>query len=152
MKLDQVNSSVLQNMLKSTQRNTGKSAQAATQANDEVSLSHSAKLGNRVLQFSLSQSLTINGKNFSVNTQEPASDDSVESLFDFQKVADNVLSFVTNTIRARKQGGDDDEALKEMLGQAYKGIDKGFSDARKELDKSGVLTDPLKEGSIKVTI
>ena len=42
--------------------------------------------------------------------------------------------------------GDDDEALKEMLGQAYKGIDKGFSDARKELDKSGVLTDPLKEG------
>lgn len=146
MKLDQVNSSVLQNMLKSTQRNTGKSAQAATQANDEVSLSHSAKLGNRVLQFSLSQSLTINGKSFSVNTQEPAQDDSVESLFDFQKVADNVLSFVTNTIRARKQGGDDDEALKEMLGQAYKGIDKGFSDARKELDKSGVLTDPLKEG------
>lgn len=146
MKLDQVNSSVLQNMLKSTQRNTGKSAQAATQANDEVSLSHSAKLGNRVLQFSLSQSLTISGKSFSVNTQEPASDDSVESLFDFQKVADNVLSFVTNTIRARKQGGDDDEALKEMLGQAYKGIDKGFSDARKELDKSGVLTDPLKEG------
>ena len=53
MKLDQVNSSVLQNMLKSTQRNSGKSAQAATQANDEVSLSHSAKLGNRVLQFSL---------------------------------------------------------------------------------------------------
>ena len=146
MKLDQVNSSVLQNMLKSTQRNTGKSAQAATQANDEVSLSHSAKLGNRVLQFSLSQSLTINGKSFSVNTQEPAQEDSVESLFDFQKVADNVLSFVTNTIRARKQGGDDDEALKEMLGQAYKGIDKGFSDARKELDKSGVLTDPLKEG------
>lgn len=146
MKLDQVNSSVLQNMLKSTQRNTGKSAQAATQATDEVSLSHSAKLGNRVLQFSLSQSLTINGKSFSVNTQEPAPDDSVESLFDFQKVADNVLSFVTNTIRARKQGGDDDEALKEMLGQAYKGIDKGFSDARKELDKSGVLTDPLKEG------
>lgn len=146
MKLDQVNSSVLQNMLKSTQRNTGKSAQAATQANDEVSLSHSAKLGNRVLQFSLSQSLTINGKSFSVNTQEPAQDDSVESLFDFQKVADNVLSFVTNTLRARKQGGDDDEALKEMLGQAYKGIDKGFSDARKELDKSGVLTDPLKEG------
>lgn len=146
MKLDQVNSSVLQNMLKSTQRNTGKSTQAATQANDEVSLSHSAKLGNRVLQFSLSQSLTINGKSFSVNTQEPAQDDSVESLFDFQKVADNVLSFVTNTIRARKQGGDDDEALKEMLGQAYKGIDKGFSDARKELDKSGALTDPLKEG------
>lgn len=146
MKLDQVNSSVLQNMLKSTQRNTGKSAQAATQATDEVSLSHSAKLGHRVLQFSLSQSLTINGKSFSVNTQEPAPDDSVESLFDFQKVADNVLSFVTNTIRARKQGGDDDEALKEMLGQAYKGIDKGFSDARKELDKSGVLTDPLKEG------
>ncbi len=48
MKLDQVNSSVLQNMLKSTQRNTGKSAQAATQANDEVSLSHSAKLGRRL--------------------------------------------------------------------------------------------------------
>lgn len=146
MKLDQVNSSVLQNMLKSTQRHTGKNTHAAVQASDEVSLSHSAKLGNRVLQFSLSQSLTINGKSFSINTPEPTQDESVESLFDFQKVADNVLSFVTNTIRARKQGGDDDDALKEMLGQAYKGIDKGFSDARKELDKSGLLSDPLKEG------
>ena len=57
-----------------------------------------------------------------------------------------MLSFVTNIIRASKQGGSDDEALKKMLGQAYKGIDKGFSDARKELDQNGLLSDPLKEG------
>ncbi len=55
MKLDQVNSSVLQNMLKNTQRQTGKSANAATQQGDEVSLSHSARLGNRIIQFSLSK-------------------------------------------------------------------------------------------------
>nr|WP_321271963.1 DUF5610 domain-containing protein [uncultured Tolumonas sp.] len=146
MKLDQVNSAALQNMLKSTQRNTGKNTQAATQANDEVSLSNSAKLGNRVLQFSLSQSLTINGKNYSVKTPDQADDESTESLFDFQKVADNVLSFVTNTINARKQAGDDNEALEKMLGQARKGIDQGFTDARKELDKSGTLTDPLSKG------
>ncbi len=146
MKLDQVNSSVLQNMLKNTQRQTGKSANAATQQGDEVSLSHSARLGNRIIQFSLSQSLTLNGKSYSVSSQEKTDDDSSESLFDYQKVADNVLSFVTNTIRARQQAGDDNEALKKMLGQAYKGIDKGFSDARAELDKSGQLSDPLKEG------
>lgn len=146
MKLDQVNSTALQNLLKSTQRNTGKNAQAATQANDEVSLSHSAKLGNRVLQFSLSQSLTINGKKYNIDQQDSADSNSDSSLFDFKKVAENVLSFVTNTIRASKQGGSDDEALKKMLGQAYKGIDKGFSDARKELDQNGLLSDPLKEG------
>ncbi|MDD2342159.1 MAG: DUF5610 domain-containing protein [Tolumonas sp.] len=146
MKLDQVNSAALQNMLKSTQRNMGKNAQATTQVSDEVSLSHSAKLGNRVLQFSLSQSLTINGKNYSVKTPDQADDESPESLFDFQKVADNVLSFVTNTINARKQAGDDNEALEKMLGQARKGIDQGFTDARKELDKSGTLTDPLSKG------
>ncbi len=146
MKLDQVNSAALQNMLKSTQRNTGKNTQAATQANDEVSLSNSAKLGNRVLQFSLSQSLTINGKKYNVDQQDSTDSSSDSSLFDFKKVAENVLSFVTNTIRASKQGGSDDEALKKMLGQAYKGIDKGFSDARKELDQNGQLSDPLKEG------
>ena len=146
MKLDQVNSTALQNLLKSTQRNTGKNAQAATQANDEVSLSHSAKLGNRVLQFSLSQSLTINGKKYNIDQQDSTDSNSDSSLFDFKKVAENVLSFVTNTIRASKQGGSDDEALKKMLGQAYKGIDKGFSDARKELDQNGLLSDPLKEG------
>ena len=148
MKLDQVNSTALQNLLKSTQRNTGKNAQAATQANDndEVSLSHSAKLGNRVLQFSLSQSLSINGKKYNIDQQDSTDSNSDSSLFDFKKVAENVLSFVTNTIRASKQGGSDDEALKKMLGQAYKGIDKGFSDARKELDQNGLLSDPLKEG------
>ncbi len=146
MKLDQVNSTALQNMLKSTQRNTDKNAQAATQANDEVSLSHSAKLGNRVLQFSLSQSLTVNGKKYNVDQQDSTDSNGDSSLFDFKKVAENVLSFVTNTIRASKQGGSDDEALKKMLGQAYKGIDKGFSDARKELDQNGLLSDPLKEG------
>ncbi len=146
MKLDQINSSVLQNMLKSSQRQTGKSSNAVTQQGDAVSLSNSAKVGNRIIQFSLSQSLTINGKSYSVSTQDQSADDSSESLFDYQKVADNVLSFVTNTIRARQQAGDDNEALKKMLGQAYKGIDKGFSDARAELDKSGQLSDPLKEG------
>jgi len=150
MKLDQVNSSVLQTLLKSNSQSTnaGKNAQSAASLNDAVSLSNPSMLGYRVVQFSLSQSLTLNGKNYSANTQDatPADTDNTESLFDFQKVADNVLSFVTNTIRASKQGGSDDEALKKILGQAYKGIDKGFSDARKELDKSGVLTDPLKQG------
>jgi hypothetical protein len=151
MKLDQVNSSVLQTMLKSSsQSNTEKSNQSAISLNDAVSLSNPSKLGYRVVQFSLSQSLSLNGKNYSVNPQDKAQtqadDENSESLFDFQKVADNVMSFVTNTINARKKAGDDNEALEKMLGQARKGIDSGFSDARKELDKSGVLDDPLKKG------
>jgi hypothetical protein len=146
MKLDQVNSSVLQAMLKNSQRSTNKTAQSATQASDEVSLSNTAKRSDRVIQFSLSQSLTINGKNYNVATQDDTDDENAESLFDFQKVADNVLSFVTNTINARKQAGDDNEALEKMLGQARTGIDKGFGDARKELGDSGTLTDSLSKG------
>lgn len=148
MKLDQINSTALQNLLKSgsSNRSEKSSRSNASAVSDAVSLSQVAKLGTKVVQYSLSQSLTISGKNYSAaNTSETENSDT-ESLFDFQKVADNVLSFVTRTINARKDAGDSDDTLKSMLGEAYKGIDKGFSDARAELDKSGVLSEDLSEG------
>jgi len=147
MKLDQINSSALQSLLKAPgQTRSNNTNKVSGNSNDAVSLSQYAKLGTKVVQYSLSQSLTINGKAYTAATQEENTDDSSDSLFDFQKVADNVLSFVTRTINARKDAGDSTDKLKEMLGQAYKGIDQGFSDARAELDKSGVLSDDLKEG------
>ncbi|WP_024872355.1 DUF5610 domain-containing protein [Tolumonas lignilytica] len=149
MKLDQVNNSALQSLLKNMQRQSSKNSGSSTAPGDAVSLSNPAQLGNRIIQFSLSQSLTIGGKRYNVSQKDDsnaATSSTDGSLFDYKKVAENVLSFVTNTIRAHQQAGENNDKLKSMLDQAYKGIDQGFSDARKELDKNGLLTDPLKEG------
>lgn len=60
-----------------------------------------------------------------------------ESLFDFEEVANNVLSFVEKAVMKAKGEGANDGKLTEMLDQARKGIDEGFSQARQELADMG---------------
>lgn len=69
-----------------------------------------------------------------------------ESLFDFEQVANNVLSFVEKAVMKAKGKGADDEHLSGMLDKARQGIDDGFGQAREELAGMGQDTDEVNEG------
>ena len=69
-----------------------------------------------------------------------------ESLFDFEQVANNVLSFVEKAVMKAKGKGADDQALAGMLDKARQGIDEGFGQAREELAAMGQDTGEVNEG------
>ncbi|WP_019615670.1 DUF5610 domain-containing protein [Psychromonas ossibalaenae] len=69
-----------------------------------------------------------------------------KSAFDFEKAAENVLSFVTEAITKAKENGADDKTLKGMLHDAKKGIKTGFAEAKSELKDAGLMTKEIKNG------
>lgn len=75
-----------------------------------------------------------------------AAQKSNESLFDFEQVANNVLSFVEKAVMKAKGKGADDDHLAGMLDKARQGIDEGFGQAREELASMGQDTDEVNEG------
>jgi hypothetical protein len=69
--------------------------------------------------------------------------------FDFEKVANNVMEFVSGVIKGAQSGGASDDKLNEMLAQAREGVDMGFEMAREELGGLDMLTDDVKLGMDK---
>ncbi len=67
-----------------------------------------------------------------------ATSQSGDSGFDFEKVAENVLEFVSSAIAKEKERGASDEKLESMLKEAKHGIRSGFHDAVKELKGAGL--------------
>jgi len=111
-----------------------------------VALHGNAAVGTKVIyqsissQFSSSLAVAFKEKN------EP--EDAVEesSIFDYEKVANNILSFIGNRIEAAKADGVDQEGIEELLQQARSGIEQGFGEALKELEGLALLDEPLAEG------
>lgn len=64
-------------------------------------------------------------------------------LFDVQKVIDTVATFIESRIGLAKAEGASDAELEEMLGQARKGVELGFSQAREEIAQVAKLSEPL---------
>ena len=69
-----------------------------------------------------------------------------KSLFDFDEIVKNVLDFVSSAVNKAKANGADDEKLKDMLGDARKGVQIGIDDAVDELKGTGVFNDDMEEG------
>ncbi|MBG9997144.1 DUF5610 domain-containing protein [Pseudoalteromonas sp. NZS127_1] len=67
-------------------------------------------------------------------------------LFDFDEIVKNVLDFVSRAVNKAKANGADDEKLKDMLGDARKGVQIGIDDAVDELKGTGVFNDDMEEG------
>ncbi|KAA1149671.1 hypothetical protein EU510_19700 [Pseudoalteromonas sp. FUC4] len=67
-------------------------------------------------------------------------------LFDFDEIVKNVLDFVSSAVNKAKANGADDEKLKDMLGDARKGVQIGIVDAVDELKGTGVFNDDMEEG------
>ncbi|ATG76299.1 DUF5610 domain-containing protein [Pseudoalteromonas sp. 1_2015MBL_MicDiv] len=67
-------------------------------------------------------------------------------LFDFDEIVKNVLDFVSGAVNKAKANGANDENLKDMLGDARKGVQIGIDDAVDELKGTGVFNDEMEEG------
>ncbi|MEW6984375.1 DUF5610 domain-containing protein [Colwelliaceae bacterium 6471] len=77
-----------------------------------------------------------------LKTDEVAND----SLFDFEKVADNVLAFIGSSIMAAKSRGLADDELEGMFEQARAGVEKGIGEAKEQLSDMNMLDDEIDEG------
>lgn len=133
------------------------SSTPASAVDDTVSLQSPAQRSQHILHYALSQSLTLNHSTYggqtrnetSTSSDAQASTETSNSLFDYQAVADNVLSFVSRALKARQQAGDSAESLQSLMAQARSGIDQGFSAAGQELKQQGMLSDEIQKGMDK---
>ena len=143
--------------LKQREQATGKVDTAhsqSAQATDKVDLATPVRVGQQVIYVSLSKSLSLNGKAFDPSASaksselegkvEPTEDNPLG--FDYKTVAKNVLGFVTGYIKLAQSQGKDEKELQDLLGQARKGIDKGFGSARDELKGMSMLSEDLDKG------
>lgn len=117
--------------------------QSFAAANQDIS--DNRKVAARVLSVSISQSLTIEGRNADITSK--TEDDEMKDkkpLFDFEEVARNVLNFVGNVIKKADAGGASDDKLNSLFEQARYGVSKGIKLAEEELGDTA--TDEVKEG------
>jgi hypothetical protein len=114
-------------------------------AAEQVSLSNNARTvaTARILQTNFDQNVVFKGQQefLADLTARPKPSN---QPFDFEEVADNVLNFIGGALKLAKENGADDEKLTEMFEQARKGVEKGISQARKDL--AGFMNEELDEG------
>ncbi|BDX07936.1 DUF5610 domain-containing protein [Planctobacterium marinum] len=110
---------------------------------EQVSLSSNAKsvAAARILQSSFDQNVMFSGQAELLADLKPKPKN---QPFDFEEVAENVLTFIGGALKLAKQNGADDEKLTEMFEQARKGVEKGISLARKDL--AAFMNEELDEG------
>jgi hypothetical protein len=82
-----------------------------------------------------------NQPNRALETGEPD-----KGIFDFEKVADEVLTFVSQSIYSAQKDGASDEKLQTMLDQAREGVALGFQQAKDDLDGAKLLDEDLEAG------
>lgn len=99
-------------------------------------------IGMRIFSSSLSQAVVVDGKQAPDKVQKE--DDETASAFDFEKVAKNVLRFVTNVIQSAADSGADKSKLSDLIGQARDGVAKGIAMAEKDI--GGLMNDEIASG------
>ena len=122
-------------------------AEFSKQQAASVSMSSSqTSIGMRIVSTSLSQSLEIDGQK-PKDVKEKNLEEKSNSLFDFEKVAKNVLKFVGGVIRGAADGGASDEKLNSLFSQAREGVSRGFAMAEKDL--AGFMNEEIEQGMTK---
>jgi hypothetical protein len=111
----------------------------------DVALHSNAAVGTKVLYQSISKQFSSSLAVAFKDKSEPQEAVEESSFFDYEKVANNVLSFIGNRIEAAKADGVDQEGLEELLQQARTGIEQGFGEALKELEDLSLLDEGLAE-------
>lgn len=66
-----------------------------------------------------------------------------ESVFDVEAVIDTVMSHISKRIDQARDGGASDDDLKSMFEAARGGVEKGFTQAREQIDAINKLNEPL---------
>lgn len=122
-------------------------AEFSKQQAASVSVSSSqTSIGLRVVSNSLNQSLEIDGQK-PKESKDKSLEEKTTSLFDFEKVARNVLNFVGGVIRGAANTGASDEKLSGLFSQAREGVSRGFAMAEKDL--AGFMNDEIQQGITK---
>ena len=122
-------------------------AEFSKQQAASVSVSSSqTSIGLRVVSSSLNQALVIDGQK-PQEAKEKSIEDKSNSLFDFEKVARNVLKFVGGVIRGAANGGASEEKLNGLFSQAREGVSRGFAMAEKDL--AGFMNEEIEQGMTK---
>lgn len=107
-----------------------------------VSSSNTA-IGLKIFSGSLTQAVKLDGKQ-APEAKPDKTEDKNKSLFDFEKVARNVMRFVGGVIEGAARGGADQEKLNNLFSQAREGVAKGIAMAEKDI--GGFMNDEIKEG------
>ena len=107
-----------------------------------VSSSNTA-IGLKIFSGSMSQAVRLDGKQAPEEKPDKAEDKN-KSLFDFEKVARNVMRFVGGVIEGAARGGADQEKLNSLFSQAREGVAKGIAMAEKDI--GSFMNDDIKEG------
>ena len=83
----------------------------------------------------------------SFNQSQPIETPNEESgLFDFEKVAENVLGFISSSIQAAQSRGVTDSKLESMFDQARSGVAQGIDEAKTQLSDLNLLDEDLEQG------
>ncbi|CAB9495322.1 DUF5610 domain-containing protein [Alteromonas macleodii] len=122
-------------------------AEFSKQQAASVSVSSSqTSIGLRVVSSNINQALEIDGQK-PQETKEKNLEEKSSGLFDFEKVARNVLKFVGSVIRGAADGGASDEKLTGLFSQAREGVSRGFAMAEKDL--AGFMNEEIEQGITK---
>ncbi|MDT0604913.1 DUF5610 domain-containing protein [Thalassotalea castellviae] len=113
---------------------------------DNVALTGNGPLGMKVVQHSISMQFSSSSREIITSEEIDVIEENNTSLFDFEKVAENVLNFIGGRIRLAKEEGSSNDELEAMFNQARTGVTRGFEQALGELDELGVLDDELTNG------
>ncbi|MDM7861421.1 DUF5610 domain-containing protein [Alteromonas sp. ASW11-36] len=117
--------------------------QAASVSSASVSvISSQTTVGLKIYSGSMQQNVAVNGERAKQATEFDT--DKPATLFDFEKVAENVMRFVGGVIKGAANSGADQEQLNSLFEQAREGVAKGIKLA--ERDIGGLMNDEIAEG------
>jgi len=123
--------------------------QSESRQDNPLSLSNKSAVGMKLVYQAIS--IKFSSSEHAIANGSPASEPQAKSVdeahvFDFNKVAENVMSFVNSSLQAAKARGATTSELDEMLGQARMGANQGIDEAIAELADLNLLDDELVEG------
>lgn len=123
------------------------SAKMVSPVQDRVEKHNNATIGTNVFYRAMSTQFTASMQ-FAADFTESikAVEEQNKSLFDFEKVAENVLAFIGKTVRGAKSDGATDDKVSSLLDHAREGVLKGVNDAKAELGDLNMLDDELNQG------
>ena len=136
------NENSIQNQLRDAglkQAISGQNSQGSQRADQ---FSSSTSLGVRIYSNALNNTLEID--RHKPDFSAPASEESEGSLFDFEKIAKNVLNFVGGAIKNAQNRGADEGELNDLFEQASSGVLRGIKLA--EQDLAGFLNEEIANG------
>jgi len=136
------NENSIQNQLRDAGLKQAISGQNNQSSQGVDKFSSSTSLGVRIYSNALNNTLEVDRQK--PDFSAPDSEESEASLFDFEKIAKNVLNFVGGAIRNAQNKGADNGELNDLFEQASSGVLKGIKLA--ELDLAGFLNEDITNG------